>query len=327
MLNDATDAREYVARIQAEISQEARRRRESDPTLATLEREIGQAWTRSAPSGGAAAASSDATAPAEVKAHAEHLLGCVDDLSLIDVDAPDGARRGVRQVKSAVRRLTRWYLRYLADQVNAFNHFLVGFLRSTEQRLARLEDDAGAAERLSAFVDPVPEADHALGRSVADQLSQCSGPVAVVSCGSGLIVSALLQAGIAAHGVDDSADAISDGVNEGLDLRVAAPLEHLSRIADGSLAGVVLTRSVERRRPVELSSLIDEALRCVTPSGRIVVAVADLSARSGPEAELLRGMGLSPQTWAHLLRRRGCAVEVSASTGSRVATLVTARPQ
>ncbi|MDE0702015.1 MAG: class I SAM-dependent methyltransferase [Acidimicrobiaceae bacterium] len=325
MLNDATGAREYVNRIQAEITEEAHQRRESNPTLAIQEREINQAWTRSAPS--AAAVRGDGASPAEVKAHSEHLLGCIDDLSLLSVDAPVGKRKGVRQLKGTVRALTRWYLRYLADQVNAFNHFLVGFLRSAEQRIARLEGDAHAAEIMGEFVDPVLDADHVLGQAVADQLSQCDGPVAVVSCGSGRIVSALVQAGITAHGVDDSVDAINDGVNEGLDLRVAAPSEHLSRIADGSLSGVVLTRFVERRGPVELSTLIDEALRCVTPSGRIVVAVADLSARSGPEAELLRGTGLSPQTWAHLLRKRGCVVEVSALTGSRVTTLVTAQPQ
>ena len=182
-------------------------------------------------------------------------------MSLLRVDAPVGKRKGVRQLKGADPiALTRWYLRYLADQVNAFNHFLVGFLRSTEQRIARLEGDAHAAEIMGEFVDPVPDADHVLGQAVADQLSQCDGPVAVVSCGSGRIVSALAQAGITAHGVDDSVDAINDGVNEGLDLRVAAPSEHLSRIADGSLSGVVLTRFVERRGPVEL---VDVDRRCV----------------------------------------------------------------
>ena len=67
MLNDATGAREYVNRIQAEILEEAHQRRESNPTLAIQEREINQAWTRSAPS--AAAVRGDGASPAEVKAH------------------------------------------------------------------------------------------------------------------------------------------------------------------------------------------------------------------------------------------------------------------
>lgn len=325
MPNDATGAREYVNRVQAEIIEEARLRRASNSTLMVQEREINQAWARSAPS--AAAVSSDAASLAGVTEHSAHLLGCVDDLSLLHVDAPVGKRRGVRQVKGAIRLLIRWYLRFLADQISAFNHFLVEFLRTTEQRIARLEDDALAGEIMGEFVDPVPEADPALGQAVARQFSECDRPVAVVSCGGGQIVSALVRAGITAHGVDESVDAISDGVDEGLDLRVAAPLEHLSRITDGSLSGVVLTRCAERRGPVELSTLIDEALRCVAPSGRVVVAVADLGSRSGPESELLRGMGLSPQTWAHLLGRRGCVVDESELTGSRVTTLVTARPQ
>lgn len=325
MQNDATAAREYVSRIQEEIQIEARRRRESDPALVVQEREVSQAWARSVP--GAAAAHRDTGSPADPKEHAEHLLGCVNDLSLLNVDAPTGKRKGVRQVKDTILRLTRWYLRYLADQMNAFNHFLVNLLRSTEQRIARLEDDARTAEIMGGFVDPVPDADMVLAEAAADVLVRCDGPVAVVSCGSGRIVSALVRAGVTAHGVDESAEVISDGVDEGLDLRVATPFEHLDRIADGSLAGVVLTRSVERLGPVELSTLIDEALRCVEPSGRIVVAVADVLTRSGPEAELLRGVGLSPGTWAHLLANRGCVVELSELDGSRVTTLVTARPQ
>lgn len=325
MLNDATGAREYVNRVQAEVLQEAQERRERNPTLVVQEREIHQAWTRSAPS--AASASQEMASPGDEKAHAEHLLGCVDELSLLNVDAPDDSRSGVRQIKGVVRKLTRWYLRYLADQVNAFNHFLMNLLRSTEQRIARLEGDARATEVMGAFVEPVPDADHVLGQAVAEQLSQCDGSVAVVSCGRGEIVSALVQSGICAHGVDHSVEAIIDGVNQGLDLRVATPFEHLGRIADDSLAAVVLTGFAERRGPVELSRLIDEALRCVGSSGRIVVAVADLSRRSGPEAELLRGVGLSPETWAHLLRKQGCVVELSAVPDSRVTTLVTAQRQ
>ncbi len=325
MQNDATAAREYVSRIQEEIQTEAQQRRESNPALVVQEGEISEAWARSVP--GAATVNHDTDSPADLKVHAEHLLGCVNDLSLLNVDAPTGKRRGVRQVKDTVLRLTRWYLRYLADQMNAFNHFLVSLLRSLEQRISRLEDDTRTAEIMGQFVDAVPDADMVLGEAVANLLSGSNGPVAVVSCGSGRIVSALVRAGVAAHGVDESAEVISDGVDEGLDLRVAMPFEHLDRIVDGSLAGVVLTRSVERLGPVELSTLIDEALRCVDPSGRIVVAVADVLTRSGPEAELLRGVGLSPATWAHLLANRGCVVESSELDGSRVTTLVTAQPQ
>ena len=325
MPNDATGAREYLSRVQAEIIGEAHQRRRSTPTLMAQEQEINEAWRRSAQ--GALAVNRHADSPAEVAEHSAHLLGCVDELSLIGVDAPVGKRRWVRQIKRTVRLLTRWYVRYLADQINAFNHFLVGLLQSTEQRIARLEGDARAAEIIGEFVDPVPDADSVLGQAVMDQLSGCDGPVAVVSCGGGQIVSALVEAGVPAHGVDDSVDAISDGVAAGLDLRVAAPLEHLSRIADDALCGLVLTRFAERRGPHELAMLIDEALRCVGPSGRIVVAVADLGTRSGPDSELLRGMGLSPPTWAHLLKRRGCVVEEIDLAGSRVTTLVTARPQ
>lgn len=335
MQDDAKAAREYVSRISEEIQSEARRRREADPQLVAREREISQAWAGAVPN--AAAVGRDTGRPSDLQAHEEHLLDGVDSLSLIDVDAPVGERAGVRRVKHAVQRLTRWYLRYLADQINAFNHFLVNLLRVHEQRITRIEGDARAAAVMGRFVDPVPEADAVLAEAVADLFADRvvpagdgpagRAPVAVVSCGTGRIVSALLRAGVAAHGVDESAELVGDGVDEGLDLRVATPTEHLARIADGSLAGVVLTGSVERLGPVELSSLIDESLRCVEPTGRIVVAVADLLSRPGPEAELLRGVGLSADTWAHLLACRGCVVESSSLDGSRVTTLVTARRQ
>ena len=87
----------------------------------------------------------------------------------------------------------------------------------------------------------------------------------------------------------------------------------------------MLTQFVERRGVVDLLLLIDEALRGLAPGGIIVVAVTDPSNRTEMEAELLRGNGLSPQTWAHLLAKRGCAIETVEITGSRVETLVVAR--
>ena len=323
MPDDAIAACAYVKRVQTEILEEAQQRRESYPSLVTQEPDIHEAWT-----GSAAVVSSKVTSPGELEANAEHLFGCVTELSLLSVDAPiEGTRRGIRQLKGATRKLVGWYMRYLAGQINAFNHSLVRLLQSTEQRIARLESYAQAAGAIGAFVDPVPDADPVLARAVADQLSKCDGSVAVVSCGNGQIVLALVQAGISAHGVDDSAGAISVGVNEGLDLRVATAREHLGRLADDSLAGVVLTKFAERSNPVELSILVDEALRCVGLSGRVVVAVTDPGTRSGPTAELLSGVGLSPETWAHMLSKRGCTVELSELTGSRVTTLVTAQRQ
>lgn len=323
---DAADAaRSYVKRIQAEVLQEAQERRATNPKLLNQERQFDQAWHRATQ--GAMIASYDTVLPSQEVAHAENLLDCVNELSLLNVDAPEGKKLGVRQVKRVSRRLTRWYLRYLADQINAFNHFLMNWLRATEQRITRLENDSRAIEIMADFVDPVSDAEPGLAAAVADQMSQCDGTVAVMSCGAGQIVAALTQAGITAHGVDESADAVAAGMHQGIDLRVTTPMEHLGKIADNSLGALVLTGFVERCTPVEIVHLIDEALRAVMVAGHVVVATADPADRAPHEAELLRGAGLSPQAWAQLLQKRDCFVELSAVTGSRVTSLVMATRQ
>ena len=318
--------------IQGEIEAEAEQRRRSEPELLHLEREIERVWGEVVP---------DAAGLDE-----DGLLERVDQLSLINVDAPTGNRRGIGEVKRVVRKFTRWYLRYVVDQLNAFHHFQGRLLhgmdkrltgldkrltrldrRSTrlDQRLTRLEREARLQASVSELAGPPPEADPGLGEAVAQYLSLVDGPVAVVSCGSGSIVAALDRAGVCAHGVDESAASVMSGVTEGLDLRVGSPLKYLNAFADATLAAVVLTRAAEHEKLVELLALIDEVLRCLAPGGMVVVAVADPGARTGPEAELLRGCGLAPETWTHLLSERGCTTETVEFSGSRVETLVVAQ--
>ncbi len=311
MLNEAPGARGYANRIQAEIEAEAEKRRRSEPEIERLEQEIERAWKGVAPD---AAGSSQ-----------QRLVDRVEQLSLIDVHAPTGQRPGASHVKRVVRKFTRWYMRFVVDQLNSLHYFQGRLLRGLDQRLTRLERESRLSGTVSEFVDPLPEADAALCAAVANRLQSVDDPVAVVSCGGGAIVAALADAGIPAHGVDQTGAAIMAGANDGLDLRVGSPLKHLEAFADSTLGAVVLTRVVEHRGIVDAVHVVDEALRCVGPSGTVVVAVADPCIRTGPEAELLRGSGLSPQAWAHLLTRRGCVIETVEITGSRVETLVLAR--
>lgn len=311
MSDEAADPISYANFIQTEIEAEAEMRRNRDPELVRLEQEIERAW-------GTVALGSAGSSQ-------EQLLNRVEQLSLIDVHAPTGHRRGASHVKRVIRKFTRWYMRFVVDQLNAFHHVQVRLLRRTDKRLARLESDFGLGGGLSHLVDHPTEADHGLAEAVAQALSAVDGPVTVVSCGKGTIVAALHRARISAHGVDEAATTIMAGVAEGLDLRVGSPRPHLENFADGSLSAVVLTRGVERCGIAELLALIDESLRCVGQSGMVVVAVADPSTRTGPEAELLHGRGLSPATWAHILRTRGCITEAIQVAGSRVETLIVAQ--
>ena len=330
-----------------EIKAEAEQRRVRDPELARIEQEIGKVWVR--------VVANHAKGPP-----ANSLLEQVEGLAFVNVDAAVGGRRSIRQAKRAVRKVTRWYLRHLTDQVNSFNNFLCRLVREMDQRLAGLEKqslelhqgmsgvekqvlaldqrmsdvdsrlsefetETRAANLLSGLAVSPPEADTRLAEELTLHLSAVEGSVAVVSCGTGGIVAALCQSGICAHGVDVTAAAIEPGATEGLDLRVAPLLEYLGSFSESTLAAVVLTREIEHKRTNELLELLDEAIRCVAHGGMVVVAVADPNTRTGPTAEVLRGCGFSPALWAVLLGQRGCAVETIDVAGSRVDALVLAR--
>ena len=120
------DPQGYSRQLQAEVEMEARRIRRERPELEQLEAEIERAWMAAAPVLASVEDSDELLATAERYAHTE-------------VDAPCGARRGVRQVKQVVRKLTYWYLRHLSDQVNVWNNATVRWMRRAERRLRVLE--------------------------------------------------------------------------------------------------------------------------------------------------------------------------------------------
>ncbi|NDH96510.1 MAG: hypothetical protein EBZ17_03480, partial [Actinobacteria bacterium] len=106
------DAAAYIAQVRAEIEADAERRRRQEPEIQRREREIERVWIDVAPPGAAGE-------------QGELLLDRADRLSMIDVDAPLGAKPGVRQVKGTIRKAVYWYLRYVTDQVNALTNVLV----------------------------------------------------------------------------------------------------------------------------------------------------------------------------------------------------------
>lgn len=311
MPDETSSAVAYARRIQEEIEVEAARRRRDDRELVLYEQEVERVWGQSAP--GAAGRGQ------------ERLLDRIDQLTLIDANAPTGAKRGASQVKRTVRKLTRWYMAFVVNQLNALHHFQARLLKEMDARLTRLERDARMRAVVGELAAVAPQADPGLVHAVTARLVEVEGPVLVVSCGGGAIVDGLDRAGVAAHGVDDSAAAIGSAADAGLDLRLGPLAEHFRVFADRTLGAVVLTGAVEHHPVGELLLLLDESLRCVSAGGRVVVAVADPSSRTGPEAELLAGCGLAPETWAHLLEKRGCDTELVSLQESRVSTMVLAR--
>lgn len=311
MSDQMSSAVAYAKRVQDEIEAEAAQRRRDDPELVWHEREVERVWGQLAPG----AAGRDQ----------ERLLDRIDQLALIDANAPTGAAPVASLVKRTVRKLTRWYLLFVVNQLNALHHFQIRLFKELDGRLTGLERDARMRAVASELVAAPPEADPALLEAVTASLVDVEGPVVVVSCGSGAIVEALERAGVAAHGVDDSAAAIRSGAAAGLDLRAGSLTEHLRVFSERTLGAVVMTGTVEQHPVGELLALLEEAVRCTLKQGRVVVAVADPDKRPRPEAELLAGCGLAPETWAHLLERRGCRTDSIPVAASRVSTLVVAR--
>lgn len=299
-----------INRIRAEIEADAETRRRQDPDLARLERDIERTWMDVAPPG---AAGDD---PGEL------LLDRADRLALIDVDAPVGERRGIREVKGAIRKTIYWYLRYVTDQMNAFSGVLTRLLRRMNERLDHVEHVVGIYRDDRDLLDPPVAPSAATSAAIAQEIG--TGRTVVLSCGDGPVVAALDEAGGSAYGIDRDSVALLPGVERGLDLRTGDPQAHLVELETGSIDGLVLAGFVETLPVAMLVDLIDISLERLADGGRLVVAVVDPGDRSSIEAELRQGRGISPETWAHLLDRRGGTVRVVDAPGPRITRLVIA---
>jgi hypothetical protein len=83
----------------------------------------------------------------------EALLADVQETASIDVDVPTLSRRtSVRGVKTGVKALTGWYLRYVGQQVTAFGNAVVSFGTAIVERTGELEAaQAASLQRLQAL--------------------------------------------------------------------------------------------------------------------------------------------------------------------------------
>ncbi|MEM9467316.1 MAG: methionine biosynthesis protein MetW, partial [Actinomycetota bacterium] len=287
------DPAAYISRVRAEIEAEAETLRRQDPELARRERDLERAWVDVAPPGAAGE-------------QRELLLDRADRLAMIDVDAPVGVRPGVRQIKGAIRKGTYWYLRYVTDQINALTNVLVRLLRRLDDRLSEVEDEVGLSDT-GALIDAPAQPGPAVAAALADLVPD-AGRTIVLSCGEGSVVAALGSRSGAVVGIDRDPLRILDGVKDGLDLRAGDPRRHLTELPDDSLDTLVLAGFVEELPPAGAWSLLLDARRVVVAGGTVAVVAADPSERSTVEADLRRGRGIAPATWAHLLSRAGADV-------------------
>ncbi|WP_235940840.1 GNAT family N-acetyltransferase [Paramicrobacterium fandaimingii] len=112
-----------------------------------------------------------------------------------------------------------------------------------------------------------------LHRYLLDDLAaRVSGPVLDAGCGPGRVARYLADRGVTASGIDLSPAMVAEAKrrNPGIDFRVGA-LDELG-VADGSLDGIVAWYSIIHTPESELSSVIAEFRRALSPSGILLIA-------------------------------------------------------
>ncbi len=293
----------------------------------------------------------------------EDALEEAEAAGMIDAEVPVSSRRPAgRFVKRLLRKAISWYMRFVVQQVRHSAQSIMRVLHMMDERLGSVEarmgelcaraEAAGAGApqvvrlasaawrgRPDVFMDDVAGAMLSAGLETARVLH--------AECGKGEVVSYLRARAIDAYGVDSSLvpDVGGDhrSAGDGLDLRLAAVTDHLSGLADGELAGVLLSGCVDCMTADEDLRLLGLCARKVRSGG--VVAVVGTYPRAWQSAvprvvtDLARGRPLHPETWEELFRAAGIgsiivsrdasggAVALDARSGTRPRALDSAAEQ
>jgi hypothetical protein len=291
-----TDLEDVVGEVEAE----ARRVRESGE-LGDLERELDLLF--------------EELVPGRVdERDFEAVLDRAERAALIDILAPiDEERLGYAQAKRAVRKMLLWYMDYIVQQLSTFAGATTRAVRILGERVEHLEERLGTEARSATHAGSRPAPPGASPAAewaewAVARLEGVTGRVLHADAGDGTLLRALVDAGLDAYGVEpqDRARAPADS---GLEVKAEGVLEHLGRVGEGALHGLVLSGCVDRL-PVEgRLSLADRVAEVMAPAGVVVVVgltpAAWLSGRGGVEADLTVWRPFQPDTWTWLLGARG----------------------
>ncbi len=326
----------FLAGIMAEIDQEVRRRRAAGEFPPSFERRLDLLFSRFAPEGAK-------------EGHFEQALSLADRAAYVDIDVPLRSNMaGVSLVKRVLRQLMAWYLNYVVQQVVRFTSATMRVLHMFDERLGELEEEARSRRphplveedrlppaELVMALEPVPAGAGTSppepGAEVGEwaslvrlRLAGAGGRVLHTECAGGGLVAALVDDGVDAYGVEPRAHLLDLPSALGLDVRREDPLEHLRSVGEGSLAGLVLSGCVDHLPVREQRALADLAATRLAPGGVVMVVGTSPNrwAHSAPviETDLAPGRPLHPETWCHLLARRGFS-QIEARHGRREAGL------
>jgi SAM-dependent methyltransferase len=217
-----------------------------------------------------------------------------------------------------------------ADAAAASNERARQLLRELEERLTRVERRGGSGtaaappatvaaqpaaaalpdyfafeSRMRGSVDAIRERQ----RRYVDDFRDAA-PVLDVGCGRGELLQLLRESGIEARGIDADADMVAYARGEGLDVEQADLVEHLGRLADGSLGGIFMGQVVEHLPPGVLVRSLELAAAKLRPGGVLVAeTINPLSplALRHYFADLTHAQPLVPETLELLARQSGFA--------------------
>ena len=284
------DTRSLAAEIEAEV----RARRAAGEYPPGFERELDVLFDR--------------FAPPEVSNDFDAALERSEDLVVMDPVIPVASRNpALGFVKRAVSKLIGWYHGWIAQQISAMATAINTALRLLGDRVKGLERVTGEVARAREIAGRAPAIrdDSAWTALVLDGLRGCTGRIALVQCGEGDLLAALVEAKLDAYGVEPRAESADAVRRRGLEVRHDDGVAHLDAVGDGALAGLVLRGMVERITIGEAVALVETASTRLTPGGRLVVCSLTREAwgagSTAVEADLVAGHPLHPDTWAHLL--------------------------
>lgn len=287
-----------IHRLAAEIEAEVRARRAAGAYPPGFEREMDALFAR--------------FSPPEVSTDFDAAIERSEDLVLLDPVIPVASRSPVLGfVKRIVAKLITFYHAWLSQQLTAIAIAINHAIRLLGRRVDHLEHvtgDVARARTLGARI-PATRDDAPWEGHVVEALRGCGGRVAVIECGRGDLVAALVAAGVDAYGVESRAGLADEATQRGLEVRVDAVAPHLQAVGKGALEGVVLRAVVERASLGELLALLETATLRLAPAGRLAVCSLRREAwgngATAAEADLVPGRPLHPDTWSTLLAEQG----------------------
>lgn len=313
-----TDEPVDLQQVRREIEAEVRARRASGEYPAGFEREMDALFAR--------------FAPPEVSEDFDAALERAEEAVAVDPVIPTASNNPVFGiVKRVTAKLIGWYHVWIAQQLTGFGAVLTNALRLLGGRVGELERRTAAAGRArEASRRLAPVRDDAVWRSaVLDALKGATGRVAVLECGDGALLAALVDGGIDAYGVEPRADLADDALAHGGEVRVDDVPGHLASVAHGALAGVVLRGVVERTPVGELLELVDASAAALASGGRLVVCSLAREVwgdgATAAEADLVPGRPLRPATWMTVLPEQGFADVNVVATGDAAYVVVATR--